>query len=100
MPTATLQRCVALLAILAIGIGLSARSEAALTGAARLTAIYKEILAARFARAHELVATACEPAPREACQALDLAALWWQIVLDPESRALDSRFEAAAHDAI
>jgi tetratricopeptide (TPR) repeat protein len=89
-----------MLVVVATGIGSSARSEAALTGAARLTAIYDEILGARFERAHELVATACEPAPREACQAMDVAALWWQIVLDPDSRALDARFESAAHDAI
>ena len=74
--------------------------EAALTGATRLSAIYDEILGARFEQAHELVATACEPAPREACLALDVAAWWWQIVLDPNSRALDASFESAARNAI
>ena len=71
MHTATRHRCIAMLVVLATGIGSSARSEAALTGAARLSAIYDEILGARFDRAHELIATACEPAPREACQALE-----------------------------
>ena len=100
MYTATRHRCIAMLVVLATGIGSSARSEAALTGAARLTAIYDQILGARFEQAHELVATACAPAPREACQALDVAAWWWQIVLDPDGRALDARFESAARDAI
>ncbi len=86
--------------VLAVGIGSSARGEAALTGAARLTAIYDEILGARFEPAHELVTTACAPAPREACLALDVAAWWWQIVLDPNRRTLDARLESAAHEAI
>jgi Flp pilus assembly protein TadD len=100
MKTATRHRWIAMLAVLAAAIGSSAQGEAGLTGAARLTAIYDQILNARFERAHELVATACDPAPREACQAVDVAAWWWQIVLDPESRALDARFESAARDAI
>jgi tetratricopeptide (TPR) repeat protein len=100
MHTATRHRCVALLIVLAISAESTVRSEAALTGAARLSAIYNEILAARFDQAHELVATACAPAPREACQALEGAAWWWEIVLDPESRALDARFEAAARAAV
>src|SRR5215218_2450576 len=100
MYKASRQRGVAIVLVLAAGVGWSARSEAALTGATRLSAIYDEILGARFEQAHELVATACEPAPREACLALDVAAWWWQIVLDRNSRALDATFEAAARSAI
>jgi tetratricopeptide (TPR) repeat protein len=89
-----------MLVVLAAGLGAHARSEAALTGGARLSAIYDEILAARFDQAHQLIASGCEPAPREACQALGVAALWWQIVLDRHGRALDVRFAAAADAAI
>jgi tetratricopeptide (TPR) repeat protein len=100
MYTATRHRVIAMLAILALGIGSSTRGEATLTGAARLSAIYDAILGARLDQAHELIAIACDPAPREACQALGVAALWWQLVLDPADRSLDARFESAAHEAI
>jgi tetratricopeptide (TPR) repeat protein len=74
--------------------------QAALSEGARLTAIYDTILQARFDLASQQLAQACPPAPAEACKALGVVALWWQIVLDPNSRLLDDRFEKASADAI
>jgi hypothetical protein len=34
------------------------------------------------------------PAPREACDVLAATATWWRILLDPDSRALDTRSHA------
>ena len=38
---------------------------------------------------------ACPPAPAEACAALGGVSLWWQILLEPESRQLDARLQRA-----
>jgi len=40
------------------------------------------------------------PAPRVACQGLEALSLWWQIQLDPESRALDPAFQSTVDAAI
>ena len=40
------------------------------------------------------------PAPQVACLGLEALSLWWQIQLDPESRALDAAFAAKAKAAI
>ena len=34
----------------------------------------------------------CPPAPEVACMALQALSLWWQIHIDPQSRALDATF--------
>jgi tetratricopeptide (TPR) repeat protein len=73
---------------------------AGLTESARLSAIYDTILQARFDETARQLAQACPPAPIEACKALSVVSLWWQIVLDPYNRSLDRRFEQAARDAI
>lgn len=75
-------------------------AEAALTEGSRLAGIYGTILEARFEDARQQLAQACPPAPAEACQVLGVVALWWQIVLDPDSRHLDPRLEQAARAAI
>ena len=67
-------------------------TQAALTGAARLAEVYDVILDARFERVDGLLNQACPPAPDGACQALRVVSLWWQISINPESRALDRRF--------
>jgi tetratricopeptide (TPR) repeat protein len=72
---------------------------AALTDGPRLAAIYDAILDARFVDA-EARLDPCAPAPESACLALKAVSLWWQILLNPESRLLDARFEAAATAAI
>jgi len=75
-------------------------ARAALTEGPRLAAIYEPILRARFDQAEQRLMQACPPAPVEACQALATVAIWWQILLDPESRLLDARLEKAAAAAI
>ena len=50
-------------------------------------------------RLNALLKQTCPPAPEGACQALRVVSLWWQIQINPESRALDRRFpELAAVD--
>lgn len=89
----------ALVVSLALSLAPATTAHAALTESARLAAIYDTILQARFDQASQLLAQACPPAPSEACKALGTVALWWQIVLNPDSRLLDDRFERAATDA-
>ena len=91
---------------LALATALASRLTAAaerppeLRGADRLTPIFDEILAARFDRARTALQSACPPAPVEACHALGAVAIWWQIVLDPDSRARDAELERAAMSAV
>ena len=75
-------------------------ADAALTEGKRLAAIYDRILAADFEGARADLAKACPPAPSEACAAIGSAALWWQIALDPDSRALDAELRSHAEKAI
>jgi hypothetical protein len=74
--------------------------DAALTEGARLAAIYDSILNARFDEAAERLRQTCPPAPEQACQALAVVSLWWQILIEPESRALDRRLNDLAAQAI
>jgi tetratricopeptide (TPR) repeat protein len=82
----------ALLALTASPLGLTERP--------RLAAIYDSILRARFEQARAQTAVACPPAPIDACRALATVSLWWQIQLDPDSRALDAQLESAAGVAV
>lgn len=75
-------------------------ADAALTEGRRLAAVYDRILAADFDGARADLARVCPPAPAEACSALESAALWWQIALDPDNRALDAVLRSAAEKAI
>jgi hypothetical protein len=88
--------CRPLLILLAMLACARSAPAAGITEAARLAAVYDDILAARFDRARTRLQTACPPAPDVACRSLGLAALWWQIVLDPDSRALDSELESTS----
>jgi hypothetical protein len=81
-------------------LALAAPCEAGLTGAAELSAVYESILDARFDRADEQLKHACPPAPAEACQILDVIALWWRIQINPENRSDDRRFAERANGAI
>jgi tetratricopeptide (TPR) repeat protein len=81
-------------------VALAAPAEAALTGGARLAAIYDHILQARFEVVEAGLSDACPPAPDEACKALRVVSSWWQILLDPESRERDRRFTEQANAAI
>ena len=71
-----------------------------LTEAPRLSAAYDLILNAQFDRVEAQLKQACPPAPVEACQSLRVVSLWWQILINPESRADDKRFQDLALQAI
>ena len=71
----------------------------ALTGATGLQRAYDAIMDARFEDVPRLTAAACPPAPTEACQLLGVVSTWWQIQINPHSRALDPRFQDEA-DAV
>jgi hypothetical protein len=71
-----------------------------LRGEDALVRAYDFILEARFDQVDAELRRACGPAPPEACNVLESTALWWRILLDPESRALDAAFTAAAERAI
>lgn len=75
-------------------------AASSLTAAPVLAKVYDTILDARFDRVPAMLAAACPPAPAQACELLQLASLWWQIQLDPDSRAHDARFESDADAAI
>lgn len=75
-------------------------TRAELTEGARLAAVYDSILDARFERVDARLAEACPPAPAEVCQDLRVVSLWWQILINPESQALDRQFSDLAASAI
>ena len=81
-------------------LAVAASASAALKEGARLAAIYDTILRARFDQANQELSRACPPAPAEACRALGVVAVWWQILMDPDSRALDERLRQAASASI
>ena len=76
------------------------RADAALTEGPRLAAVYDLILNAQFERADAQLKDVCPPAPMEACQAIGVASLWWQILIHPESRVEDQRLNELAEVAI
>jgi tetratricopeptide (TPR) repeat protein len=65
-----------------------------------LARIYDSILDAQFDRASRELGQACPPAPQPACDLIGAVAIWWQIQLDPYSRALDATFVARVSDGI
>jgi tetratricopeptide (TPR) repeat protein len=65
-----------------------------------LARAYDFILEARFDQVDAELRRACPPAPPEACEVLAATSLWWQILLDPESRELDDEFSTAVDRAI
>jgi tetratricopeptide (TPR) repeat protein len=65
-----------------------------------LARAYDFILEARFDQVDAELRRACGPAPPEACDVLGATSLWWQILLDPESRELDDEFSTAVDRAI
>ena len=71
-----------------------------LTGRAALVKVYDAILTRDFDEADAQLAKACPPGPRGACDVLAATTTWWRILLDPDSRALDSRFNAETEKAI
>lgn len=82
-----------------------------ITAAAVVAGGYDLILNADFERLQSELPAICGPpspegfgatgpAPRVACLGLEALSLWWQIQLDPDSRALDPAFEAKVTSAI
>jgi len=69
-------------------------------GVEGLARAYDFILEARFDQVDAELRRACGPAPPEACDVLGATALWWKILLDPESRELDDEFSTAVERAI
>ena len=65
-----------------------------------LVQVYDFILEARFDQVGAELRRACGRAPAEACDVLAATALWWRILLDPHSRALDDEFSASVERAI
>jgi tetratricopeptide (TPR) repeat protein len=78
----------------------AARQAQGLTAAPDLAQIYTTILDGGFEEVPQLLARACGPAPKEACQLLEAVSLWWQIQLDPFSRVRDTAFESQVDAAI
>jgi predicted negative regulator of RcsB-dependent stress response len=69
-------------------------------GVDALARVYDFILEARFDQVDAELRRACGPAPPEACDVLGATALWWRILLDPSSQALDREFSVAVEKAI
>jgi tetratricopeptide (TPR) repeat protein len=65
-----------------------------------LSRLYDAILDASFDQVEAELGRACGPAPREACDVLAAAGVWWRILLDQESRRLDEEFSATVERAI
>ena len=61
---------------------------------------YDLILNADFDGLAKALPSTCPPAPPVACLGLEALSLWWQIQLDPESKALDAAFLAKVNAAI
>jgi tetratricopeptide (TPR) repeat protein len=86
---------------LALAIGASQDAPLrGLTGAGQLARVYDTIFDAQFDQVPAELAKACPPAPAEVCGVLEAVSLWWQIQVDPASRALDAHFEARVNAAI
>jgi hypothetical protein len=77
-----------------------ARTPRQIRGGEALVRVYDYILEARFDHVDSELRRACGPAPVEACDVLSATALWWRILLDPESRQLDDEFSATVDHAI
>lgn len=100
MPTAW-RGAVLMAAALVAGTGGAPRgAPTQLQGVAGLARAYDFILDARFDQVEPELRRACGPAPEEACDVLSATALWWRILLDPESHALDRDFETSVNHAI
>jgi hypothetical protein len=91
---------VVLLAFAGTAAVVGARAARPIRGVDALARAYDFILEARFDQADAELRRACGPAPPEACDVLNATALWWKILLDPESRELDDEFSTAVERAI
>jgi hypothetical protein len=83
----------------ALDAGASA-PQRGITAAPAIARAYDLILDANFDELKKTLPATCPPAPMVACRGLEALSLWWQIQLDPDSRALDAAFLAATNRAI
>jgi tetratricopeptide (TPR) repeat protein len=75
-------------------------AQTGLTAAPTVARAYDLILDADFEALQQALPATCPPAPQVACLGLEALNLWWQIQLDPGSRALDSVFLTRVNAAI
>ncbi len=87
-------------AVSVVVFGGAAAPTGGITAASRVARAYDTVLDADFEALPARLADTCPPAPTEACQMLGALGLWWQIALDPDSRALDGQFAARVDSAI
>jgi tetratricopeptide (TPR) repeat protein len=74
--------------------------RSALTGGVQVARAYDAVMDARFAEIPSLLNETCPPAPAAVCSLLEVAALWWQIQLDPHNRTHDAAFQKLADRAV
>jgi tetratricopeptide (TPR) repeat protein len=86
--------------VLLFTIDTSAQPVRGLTAAPQLARAYDAIVDARFESVPERLKEACPPAAPPVCTLLEAVSLWWQIQLDPMSRARDPEFETKVEAAI
>jgi tetratricopeptide (TPR) repeat protein len=91
---------VVLFALAAAATATGSGSPRPIRGVDGLARAYDFILEARFDQADAELRRACGPAPPEACDVLSATAIWWKILLDPDSRELDDEFSTAVERAI
>ena len=84
----------------ALGARRGGTGRAALTGSAKLAAVYRSILSAQFDRADAEMKLACPPAPSEACRVLGVVSQWWRIQIDPTNRSRDRLLNERADASI
>lgn len=94
-----------LCAVAAAALGTAAGPRAGgtqpgLTAVEEVAAAYDAVMNAEFHRVSEIEAATCGPAPPVACLIVRTQALWWEMQLDPASRALDDHFSASVDQAI
>jgi hypothetical protein len=78
----------------------TAQPASNLTGSQQLRRAYDAIFDARFDEVPALLTRTCPPAPAEACLVLEGVSLWWQIQLDPVSKARDTQFQSKVEASI
>ena len=86
--------------IAAVALTTTLHGGRALSEPSRLAGLYDLILAARFEAARVRMREVCPPAPLEACQALGVAARWWEIQQNPNDRRLDEQLERDSAAAV
>ena len=91
---------VALVAGVLLMAGPASAQQRGLTAAPAVARAYDLILNADFEALEQALPAICPPAPQVACLGLEALSLWWQIQLDPESKALDAPFLSKVNAAI